>query len=171
MRYAFLLLLIFLPGCTGIPDGVEAVDGFNVSRYLGKWYEIARLDHPFERNLTAVTAEYSLRQDGGITVVNSGYDPVKQKRVSVEGKAYLIETPEQGRLKVSFFGPFYASYNIIALDKQDYRYAMVTGPNLDYLWILSRTPQLDEAVLAGLKTQARQLGFAVDELIYVSHTP
>lgn len=171
MRYAFLLMLVLLPGCTGIPDGVETVDGFDVTRYLGKWYEIARLDHPFERNLTAVTAEYSQREDGGITVVNSGYDPVKQKRVSAEGKAYLIENPEQGRLKVSFFGPFYASYNIIALDRQDYRYAMVTGPSLDYLWILSRSPQLDEAVLTGLKTQARQLGFAVDELIYVSHTP
>lgn len=171
MRLVFFSLFIVLSGCTGIPDGVEAIEGFNLTRYLGKWYEIARLDHPFERNLTAVTAEYSLRDDGGITVLNSGYDPDKQRRVAAEGKAYFVDNPDQGRLKVSFFGPFYASYNIIALDKQRYSYAMVTGPSLDYLWILSRSPHLDEEIQNRLKAQAKRLGFPTDELITVKHAP
>ncbi len=165
------LLLSLLSGCTGMPDGVEAVEGFELQRYLGKWYEIARLDHSFERGLIAVTAEYSLRADGGVRVLNSGYDPGSDERVTAEGKAYFIDNPKLGRLKVSFFGPFYASYNIIALDHRNYAYAMVTGPDFDYLWILARTPQLDSRVLENLLTRAKLLGFATDELIFVSPQP
>lgn len=171
MPYILALLLLFLNACTGIPDGVSVVDDFQLQRYLGKWYEIARLDHRFERGLSEVTAEYSLRDDGGVKVLNSGYDPQKQKRVSAEGKAYFIDTPEQGRLKVSFFGPFYASYNIIALDKENYSYAMIAGPDFDYFWILSRTPQMETAVLNNLLIQAKRLGFDTEQLIYVSQQP
>lgn len=168
MPYLFAFLLLFLSACADIPAGIQAVDGFQLQRYLGKWYEIARLDHSFEQGLSAVTAEYSLREDGGVTVLNSGYDSEKQQRVSAEGKAYFVGSSSQGRLKVSFFGPFYAGYNIIALDKKHYRYAMVAGPSLDYLWILSRTPKLEKAVLEKLLQQAEQMGFATEQLIYVS---
>lgn len=168
MPYLFAFLLLFLSACADIPAGIQAVDGFQLQRYLGKWYEIARLDHSFEKGLSAVTAEYSLREDGGVTVLNSGYDGEKQQRVSAEGKAYFVGSSSQGRLKVSFFGPFYAGYNIIALDKKHYRYAMIAGPSLDYLWILSRTPKLEKAVLEKLLQQAEQMGFATEQLIYVS---
>lgn len=168
MPYIFAFLLLFLSACADIPAGIQAVDGFQLQRYLGKWYEIARLDHSFEKGLSAVTAEYSLREDGGVTVLNSGYDSEKQQRVSAEGKAYFVGSSSQGRLKVSFFGPFYAGYNIIALDKKHYRYAMIAGPSLDYLWILSRTPKLEKAVLEKLLQQAEQMGFATEQLIYVS---
>ena len=161
-----LLLVLLLSGCTGIPEGVSAVSGFEVSRYLGKWYEIARLNHGFERGLTRVTADYRLREDGGIDVINSGYNPETGTWERAEGLAYFVGAPDRGRLKVSFFGPFYGGYNIIELDKQNYRYALVAGPDRDYLWILSRTPVLDQARLDTLIAKAKDLGFATDQLIF-----
>ncbi len=169
MPYLALHLLLLISGCTGIPSGIEAVTGFEVSRYLGTWYEIARLDHRFERGLTDIHAEYSLRPDGGVKVVNSGYNSEKGRRESAEGKAYFVENPDVGRLRVSFFGPFYGGYNIIALDKINYRYVMITGPNRDYLWILSRTPKLDQPTLQRLLDQAKDLGFATEALIFDKH--
>ncbi len=169
MPYLALHLLLLISGCTGIPSGIEAVTGFEVQRYLGTWYEIARLDHRFERGLTDIHAEYSLRPDGGVKVVNSGYNSEKGRRESVEGKAYFVENPDVGRLRVSFFGPFYGGYNIIALDKINYRYVMITGPNRDYLWILSRTPKLDQPTLQRLLDQAKGLGFATEALIFDKH--
>ncbi len=166
MPYLSLLLLMLVPGCTGLPPGVKPVTGFELNRYLGKWYEIARLDHSFERGLTGVTAEYSLRNDGGVSVLNSGFNAETGQRQSAEGKAYFVESPDVGRLKVSFFGPFYGAYNIIALDKANYSYAMIAGPDRDYLWILSRTPTLDRKTLQALIDQARSLGFATQNLIY-----
>ncbi|WP_442786177.1 lipocalin family protein [Methylobacter sp. YRD-M1] len=166
MPYLSLLLLMLVSGCTGLPSGVEPVTGFELNRYLGKWYEIARLDHSFERGLTDVTAEYSLRDDGGVSVLNSGFNAETGQRQSAEGKAYFIESPDVGRLKVSFFGPFYGAYNIIALDKANYSYAMIAGPDRDYLWILSRTPKLDQKTLQALIDQAQSMGFATQNLIY-----
>jgi apolipoprotein D and lipocalin family protein len=160
-------LLLILTGCTGIPKGITPVDGFEVERYLGKWYEIARLDHRFERGLSNVTAHYSLRESGGITVVNRGYDPVENKWKEAVGKAFFIEEPDIGRFKVSFFGPFYAGYNIIELDKDEYSYAMVCGYSLSYFWILARQRHLDQEVLADLVNKAYEMGFNVEELIYV----
>jgi apolipoprotein D and lipocalin family protein len=160
--------LLLLGACTGIPAGVEPVSDFELERYLGRWYEIARLDHRFERGLTAVTAEYSRRDDGGVRVVNRGYDADAGEWQSATGKAYFVDAPDTGRLKVSFFGPFYGAYNVIALD-EDYRWAMVAGPSLDYLWILARTPALDDAVVSRLVDQAARLGFATGELIFVDH--
>jgi apolipoprotein D and lipocalin family protein len=160
------LLLLYLSGCVGIPDNATAVRDFKVDRYLGTWYEIARLDHPFERGLSQNQADYSLREDGGLRVLNKGYNKKSGEWETAEGKAYFVETPDIGRLKVSFFGPFYGSYNIIELDEAEYRYSMVAGPDTSYLWILAREPTLEPEVLARLLNQAEALGFATDELIY-----
>ena len=168
-RRALMVLLVFLAGCTGVPEGVEPVTGFELERYLGTWYEIARLDHPFERGLSRVTAEYSRRDDGGVRVVNRGYDAADGRWNQVEGKAYFVAGPNLGRLKVSFFGPFYGGYNIFSLDRQAYGWVMISGPDKSYLWILARRPELDPEILAALVEQARGLGFPVDELIQVSH--
>ena len=169
VRLTLLILLpaMILSGCLGIPEDLEAVTGFEVNRYLGTWYEIARLDHSFERGLIKVKAEYSLREDGGIKVVNVGYDPRKNRWKESVGKAYFIGNVEEGRLKVSFFGPFYGAYNIISLDKQDYSSALVCGPNRSYLWILSRSPNMPDSKTKELIRLAEQYGFPTDELIFV----
>jgi apolipoprotein D and lipocalin family protein len=161
---------MMVTACTGIPDGVSPVTGFDVNRYLGTWYEIARLDHSFERGLQQVTAEYSERDDGGIRVVNRGYDTEKQAWEQSEGKAFFIGDSDVGRLKVSFFGPFYGAYNIIELDRENYQYAMVSGPDRSYLWILARSPVLEQTTVDRLVKQAAGLGFDSEQLIFVEHT-
>lgn len=160
---------LILAGCQGIPDGAEPVSGFDLQKYSGKWYEIARMDHPFERGLSRVTAEYSLREDGGVRVLNRGYDASTGKWKEAEGKAYFVDDESTGRLKVSFFGPFYASYNVIALDQQEYQWSLVVGPDTDYMWILSRQPELDRAIIDELLAVAGSVGFKTDELIFVEH--
>ena len=161
-------LTVLLPFSTAVamPDGATAVTGFQLEKYLGTWHEIARLDHFFERGLTQVTATYSMRDDGGVKVVNRGYKAKKDKWSDAEGKAYFVEEPDIGRLKVSFFGPFYGAYNIIALEPDNYSYALVIGNNTKYMWILAREPELDATVLESLLSKAREFGFATDELIY-----
>lgn len=162
---AAILLTLLLAGCLGVPDRAVVVQDFSLERYLGTWYEIARLDHPFERGLSHVQAEYSMREDGGVRVINKGYKDQESAWDSAEGKAYFVEQPNIGKLKVSFFGPFYGAYNIIELDP-NYQYALVVGPDTDYLWILSRTPELGQEVLQRLLAKASVLGFATDQLIY-----
>jgi apolipoprotein D and lipocalin family protein len=169
MKILYIVIFTLLTSCTGIPEGITAVDGFDVNRYLGTWYEIARLDHRFERGLENISATYTLREDGGIDVLNKGWDVKAGKWQEAQGKAYFVEQPDKGRLKVSFFGPFYGGYNIIDLDKKEYAYSMVTGPDRSYLWILSRTRQLPEATLQALLERAKALGFATDQLIFVKH--
>lgn len=169
MKILYIVIFTLLTSCTGIPEGITAVDGFDVNRYLGTWYEIARLDHRFERGLENISATYTLRKDGGVDVLNKGWDVKAGKWQEAQGKAYFVEQPDKGRLKVSFFGPFYGGYNIIDLDKKDYAYSMVTGPDRSYLWILSRTRQLPEATLQALLERAKALGFATDQLIFVKH--
>ena len=171
MKKLFALIVLFAPllsGCTGIPEGVTAIDGFEINRYMGTWYEIARLDHRFERGLNNISATYTLRGDGGVNVLNKGWNQKEGKWEQAEGKAYFVEQPDKGRLKVSFFGPFYGGYNIIALDKKTYAYSMVSGPDKSYFWILSRTKQLPIATLEKLTDEAKQLGFATDKLIFVN---
>lgn len=160
-----LIALLLLTACVGDADNYPTVTGFELNRYLGTWYEIARFDHSFEKGLDQVSAEYSLRDDGGVKVLNKGFNTKKQKWHEAIGKAYFVETPDIAKLKVSFFGPFYGSYNVIALDKKGYQYVMITGGK-DYLWILSRTPQLSPEIQAELLSKARSLGFDVDKLIY-----
>ncbi|MCC5807738.1 MAG: lipocalin family protein [Opitutales bacterium] len=169
LRCLILVLLCVLSGCMRVPDGAEPVTDFELVRYLGQWYEIARLDHRFERGLTDVRAEYSLRPDGSIRILNRGYDPEKGEWREAEGRATPAGEAGEGRLGVSFFGPFRSAYNIIALDREHYRWAMVCGPNVNYLWILSREPTLPDEIYDALVDEARQLGFPVDDLIRVLH--
>ncbi|HYE34771.1 lipocalin family protein [Methylocaldum sp.] len=170
MRTLALLAAVLLAGCAGIPEGVSAIRGFELNRYLGTWYEIARLDHSFERGLIRVTAAYSLREDGGVKVINRGFDPLKQEWREAIGKAYFVEGPDIGRLKVSFFGPFYGGYNIVDLDRENYSYSLVSGPTRSYLWILARNKKLEPATLKRLVDKAKALGFATDKLIYVDQS-
>jgi apolipoprotein D and lipocalin family protein len=159
---------VLLSACSGTPKDIKVVRGFDLDRYLGTWYEIARLDHRFERGLSNVTASYTLRDDGAVRVVNRGYDDEKGIWKEAEGKAVFVDAKDVGQLKVSFFGPFYGGYNIIDLDP-DYDYALVCGPNRSFLWILARGPDLPPAALDRLVEKATRLGFATDNLIYVSH--
>ncbi|MCP3865343.1 MULTISPECIES: lipocalin family protein [Marisediminitalea] len=168
-RVAILLFLLGLAGCTSVPEGVTPVTGFESDRYLGTWYEIARFDHSFEEGLSRVTATYSKREDGGIRVLNKGYDAATGEWDEAEGKAYFVSDETTGHLKVSFFGPFYASYVIADLDKDNYQYSLVTGPDRSYLWILARQPTLSQDVLDELLSKAKSLGYATDEFIWVEH--
>lgn len=163
------LVLLSLSGCLGMPQSVQPVNDFELDNYLGKWYEVARLDHSFERGLSKVTAEYSLRPDGGVSVINRGYSADDKEWKQAEGKAYFVNSENEGYLKVSFFGPFYGSYVVFELDKQNYDYAFVSGPNSDYLWLLSRTPSVSPEVKTEFERLAKRYGFDVDELIYVEH--
>ncbi len=167
MRKIFLLCAFFLAACVGKPKDVNPVDNFELQRYLGKWYEIARLDHSFERGLSQVTADYSMRKDGGVKVINRGYAENKKAWSESEGKAYFVQQPNIGYLKVSFYGPFYGSYVIFELDKDNYKYALVSGPDKSYLWLLSRTPQLNEEIKTTLIQKAKDLGFDTQKLIFV----
>jgi len=141
MKKLVIVWVVFIMGCVGVPENVKPVDHFNLAKYLGKWYEIARLDHSFERGLTRITAEYSLRDDGGVRVLNRGYSAKENAWKEAEGKAYFVEGSNQGYLKVSFFGPFYGSYIVFELDHENYQYSLVCGPDKSYLWILAREPK------------------------------
>ena len=169
MKKTILFLICLLTGCVGIPENVKPVDNFTLEKYLGKWHEIARLDHSFERGLTRVTAEYSLRPDGGVKVVNRGYSAKENKWKEAVAKAYFVKGAEQGFLKVSFFGPFYASYVIFALDHENYQYSLVAGPSKSYLWLLARSPKMNEDIKNDLIAKARAAGFDTNRLIYVNH--
>lgn len=155
-----------LTACSVAPEGVQPVTGFQVERYLGRWHEIARLDHRFERGLEQVTADYSLNTDGTLRVVNRGLDVKEGRWREAVGRARFTGASTTGQLEVSFFGPFYGGYNIIALDP-DYQHVLVSGPSRDYLWILARTPTLAPEVYARLSAQAEALGFPVTELLRV----
>lgn len=170
-RVSVIALLVALGACTGLPENVVPVKGFELNRYLGTWHEIARLDHSFERDMVQVTAEYAMRSDGGVRVTNRGYHVPDQVWEEAEGKAYFVEDPGTGHLKVSFFGPFYGAYVIFELDQNNYQYAFVAGPNKSYLWLLSRTPEVDDAVLDRFHKQADALGFDTGALIYPSTSP
>ena len=171
MRYAFCMLILSftlpLSGCLGHPEEIEPVQGFELQRYLGKWYEIARLDHRFERGLEQVTAEYSLRDDGGVRVINRGYSTEDMQWEEAEGKAYFVSGSDVGYLKVSFFGPFYSSYVVVGLDDKDYQWSYVTGYNKDYLWFLSRTPTVSAEQKKAFIEKAKGLGYDTDKLIFV----
>ncbi len=164
---AGLLVMLLFNSCTGVPEGLEPVTGFEAERYLGKWYEIARLDHSFERNLSHVTAHYSRKEGGEIEVINRGFNGKTGEWKEIEGRARFIKSETVGSLKVSFFGPFYGGYHVIALDKENYAYAMVAGPKRSYLWILARDKTLNPKTLSDLVSKAKQWGFQTENLIYV----
>ncbi|MFB2801447.1 lipocalin family protein [Shewanella seohaensis] len=166
-KLLLLISVLVLSGCLGMPRNVEPVKDFQLERYLGKWYEIARLDHSFERGLTQVTAEYSLKADGGVKVINRGYSSDTQQWKEAEGKAYFVNGNGEAYLKVSFFGPFYGSYVVFGLDQQDYQYAFISGPDTDYLWLLARTPTVSPEVMKQFVEMASARGFDTSSLIYV----
>ncbi|MXV52243.1 lipocalin [Pedobacter sp. HMF7647] len=157
--------LIALNSCASIPKGAAAVKPFEKDRYLGTWYEIARMDYRFEKNLAEVTANYSVKDDGNIKVLNRGRDEKTGKWKESIGKAKFVNEPTEARLKVSFFGPFFAGYNVIAIDPQ-YRYALVAGNNLNYLWLLSREKTMPENIKQDYLTKASSLGYDVKKLIW-----
>lgn len=159
--------VLLLSGCTSVPDKVELVTGFELDKYLGEWHEIARLDHSFERGLTQVSALYSMREDGGVKVVNRGFDTEKQTWKEAIGKAYFVDSEEVGRLKVSFFGPFYGGYNIAKLD-EDYTMALVVGPDLTYAWLLSRHPQPSQTQCEAYLAEADRIGIKRDDWIWLN---
>ncbi|WP_153448160.1 lipocalin family protein [Vibrio algicola] len=169
-RFLTLISLVSLTGCLGMPSSVTPINNFDPNNYTGQWYELARLDHSFERGLSHVSAEYSFRQDGGIKVLNKGYSKQKGQWQQAEGKAYLVEDSTTGYLKVSFFGPFYGSYVIFHLDP-DGQYAFVSGPDHSYLWLMSRTPILTDEVKKEFVDQANKKGFDTKQLIFVDQKP
>lgn len=158
-----------LSSCSvGIPEGAAAVQNFKADKYLGKWYEIARFDYRFEKNLKNVTATYSQKDNGNIKVENRGYNYVKNKWSESTGEAKFVGNENVGRLKVSFFKPIWAGYNVIDID-EDYKYALVAGNNLDYLWIMSREKTIPESYKQRFIEKAKKIGFNTENLIWVEH--
>lgn len=166
---AGLAILALLTGCTGVPEGIAPVHGFDAQRYLGTWYEIARLDHRFERGLDDVSARYAANPDGSIAVVNRGLERGQCRWKEAQGRAVFLGPRDVGSLAVTFFWPFAGGYHVFALDERDYGWALVSGPSRDYLWILARSPDLPEPVRAELVARAGALGFPVAQLIAVRH--
>lgn len=161
-------LAFVLKSCRTIPKGAVAVKPFDKEKYLGKWFEIARLDYHYEKNMNNTTAEYSVNEDGSIKVVNRGYNYEKNTDEVAIGKAKFVGSPEEAKLKVSFFGPFYAGYNVIAIDS-DYKYALVAGKSLKYLWLLSRKTTMPEKVKQVYLKKAESLGYDISKLVWVEH--
>jgi len=161
----FFALVLLMTGCEEKkPQKVTPVENFKLSEYLGTWYEIVRLPHRFEEGLEAITATYTKRDDSGVKVLNKGYKTKEKEWSEAEGKAYFVKSPNEGFLKVSFFGPFYGSYIIMDTDYKTY--TMISGPDLGYFWILSRTPTLNEKILEKLLAKAKKAGFDTSKLIY-----
>ncbi|WP_040481593.1 lipocalin family protein [Luminiphilus syltensis] len=160
-----VLLGLVLIGCTGMPEGIQPVTGFEQSRYLGTWHEIARLDHSFERGLSAVTASYSLKDNGEIRVINRGFDAESESWKEAEGRAQFVDNPTVAHLKVSFFGPFFGSYVVFELG-EEYDYAFISGYNTSYAWLLARTPQVSDEIKQRFERRLGELGFSTDELIW-----
>jgi apolipoprotein D and lipocalin family protein len=169
MKWSLLLTfafpLLFAGQAFSAPPKLVPVSGFDLNRYLGKWYEIARLPNSFEKDLVSVTATYSLRGDGKVKVVNEGYKKSKSGKHKVAtGKAKFATSPDQGYLRVSFFWIFYGDYMIVELDPE-YKYALVASSR-KYLWILSREPKMDNEVLDKLVKKAQELGFNTTKLYF-----
>lgn len=151
---------------TRVPRGIEPVTGFDARLYMGRWYEIARLNHRFERGMTDVTADYALNEDGSVRVVNSGVRNGRRK--SIEGTARFKGSPDVASLAVSFFPGFPGGYHVFALD-EGYQWAMISGPDRGYLWILARQPGMEEELYRQLVGIAEDRGFPVEGLIRVEH--
>ncbi|KOP39173.1 lipocalin [Flavobacterium sp. WLB] len=164
---AGIAFVLYSCGST-IPKKAAAVTNFDKAKYLGKWFEIARLDYKWERNLDNVTAEYSLNDNGTIRVDNKGYDVKKDRWEESIGKAKFVKKDNVGMLKVSFFGPFYSGYNVIAVDS-DYKYALVAGESLKYMWILSRETTMPESIKADFLIKAQEIGYNISDLVWVNH--
>ncbi|MFZ4861652.1 lipocalin family protein [Sphingobacterium sp. Mn56C] len=148
-----------------IKSNLPVVADFVVEKYVGTWHEIARLDFYWEKNLKDVTATYTLNKDGSIQVLNRGIHVHSNKEKTAKGKAKFVDSPNKGALKVSFFGPFYAAYNVMHI-AGDYEYALVFGQNLDYMWILSRTQTIPENIKEKYLSYAQQAGYDIAKLVW-----
>lgn len=166
----FAIVSIFFVSCKGseIPEKAKVVENFDVNRYLGTWYEIARFDFYFEKDLDNTSAQYSLDEQENIKVLNSGFNVKKKEWKQAQGTAKFRGETNTGALKVSFFGPFYSGYNVIALDSA-YQYALIAGKDLDYLWILSREKSIPEDIKEQYLTLAKEIGYDVSRFIWVKH--
>ncbi len=162
-------VVVYLNNRSTIPEGAVPVKAFNLKNYMGKWYEIARLDFVFEKGLDNVTAEYTLNEDGTVKVVNTGYNYEKNKVEVATGKAKLAGAPDEAKLKVKFGGPVYAGYNVIAID-EDYKYALVVGRNLNYMWLLSRETSMPENIQKDYLQKAKDLGYKVEDLVWTKQS-
>jgi len=143
----------------------HVVNDVDFDRYLGKWYEIARFPHRFEKDLVGVTATYTMEANGKIQVLNQGYKfDMNGELKKAQGRAKLVDNDKKGHLKVSFFLFFYADYYILALDKENYSYALVGSSGDNYLWVLGRKPQMDSDTYEMLVQKAQNLGYDISRL-------
>lgn len=165
----FLLTMVFVGsflGCVNSQNSetMKTVSNVDIERYLGTWYEIARFPHSFERNLVGVTATYGMKKNGKISVLNQGYKKsLDGKKSTAKAFAKIPDANEPGRLKVYFFWPFGADYLILDLDN-DYQWALVGSSSPNFLWILSRTPQMPQNEYERIVAKAKELGYNVDKL-------
>lgn len=167
-KWGVMPLVALFAGCTSTPHGFDAVSPFDKEKYLGKWYEIARTDNRFQRGLTNAFAIYTLNVDGSIKVVNHAYNRKKQQWKSIVGKAKFVQSVDVGRLKVSFFGPFYGGYNVVAIDEA-YENVLVLGDSPKYMWILSRHKTIPNQIKTSYLKKAEELGVHINQLIWAKH--
>ena len=162
-----LVGVLVVQSCVNIPKKATVIKDFDANRYLGTWYEIARLDHRFEKNMNNVIAQYKLNDKGNVIVRNSGFDTLKNEWKAADGLAKFRGERTEAALKVSFFGPFYSGYNVIALDSA-YKYALIAGKNLDYLWILSREKNIPDSIKLSYLEKAKAIGYDTSKLLWVN---
>ena len=158
-------MLPLLTFCSSNRSALKVVDDVDLNKYTGTWYEIARLPNRFEKGLKCITATYELREDGKITVINRGYqieDPTEFEEA--KGWAKVPNKEQPGKLKVTFFWPFFGKYWILDLDS-DYQYALVGSPSRKYLWILSRKKKMDQEIYQNLIEKAKSMGFDTSKMI------
>ncbi|NOU00193.1 MAG: lipocalin [Gallionella sp.] len=167
MKRIWIASVVLLWGCaTTVLEGLEPVTGFNVERFMGKWYEIERIENMYETGLGNVSAEYFLSPDGNIRVIHRGFHPRRNSWSIATGQISFVGSRDVGSFKITFGSPVPLPYNVLEIDPQ-YRYAMVSGIDRDSLWILSREPQLDRSILDSLVAKAKTLGFSTKNLMYV----
>jgi apolipoprotein D and lipocalin family protein len=150
-----------------VPPGLKVVTPFNIDKYIGTWYEIARFDFKHEKNLKNVTATYSKNDDGSVKVVNKGYDYIKQKEKVANGKAKFVGAANEGALKVSFFGPFYSGYNVVMMDPA-YENVLIFGESTDYIWILSRHKTIPASTKEKMLAKAKEHGYDLNRLVWTA---
>lgn len=168
---AMMMLLVFMGSCASAKKVEEKkiVQQVDLKRYAGTWYEIARFPHRFEKDLVGVTATYTLLENGRIEVINKGHKhTLDGPEKTAIGKAKLADTAQTGWLKVSFFWIFYADYLILELDTSDYQYALIGSTTDDYLWVLSRTPQMNQQTYEMLLGKAAERGYDTTKLLLVA---
>lgn len=157
---------LYKAGNPKIPNNVSPVTGFELNRYLGKWFEVARVDNRFEKGLIKTTAEYTLNGDGTMNVLNSGIDEISVRHKRASGTAVFVRNKYEGALKVSFFGPFYGDYNIVDLD-EDYRWAIIVGSSPKYFWVLSRTAEVPEELRERAIKAASEVGVPPENVKWI----